>query len=78
MTTHAPDIVTYRYAYRSGTVSLCARCAEDPRVLAALPSLGPVEHGSHRGTCQGARPRCDDARGWDDYRRREGYSGCHH
>ena len=23
-------------------------------------------------------PRCDDARGWDDYRRREGYSGCHH
>jgi len=23
-------------------------------------------------------PHCNDAAGWDDYRRRLGYSGCHH
>ena len=44
-----PTIVTYKYAYVTGTVDLCAAHAENPPE--ALPALGPVSHGEHRGWC---------------------------
>jgi hypothetical protein len=48
------DVVTYQLAYLSHVqVDLCDECAE--RGDHGLGSLGPVQHGAHRGECEGKR-----------------------
>lgn len=49
-------VITYQHAYVGGTSTLCERCESDPAVLAALPSLGPVEHGQREGQCDACEP----------------------
>lgn len=56
--TSTTQVVTYQHAYITGRTSLCDTCHDDPGVLAALPSLGPVSHGYHYGHCDG----CDIVR----------------
>lgn len=41
-------VTTYRLARIDRSITLCVRCEEAYR-----RSLGPVEHGPHRGWCQG-------------------------
>lgn len=57
-------VVTYQLAYPTGsdtTVDLCDACVE--RGDHEAGALGPVSHGSHRGTCEGRRhPRVESPR----------------
>ncbi len=52
------NVITYQLAHETTTVDLCDACAD--RDDHDCGSLGPVEHGLHRGSCQGkhhsARP----------------------
>lgn len=43
------NVVTYRFAYRNGSVDLC--CLHAKEKYADAP-LGRVERGAHRGNCQ--------------------------
>lgn len=42
-----PKVITYRLAYHDSRVDLCERHAARYRY-----PLGPVEHGSRRGSCE--------------------------
>lgn len=46
------DCVTYRLAYVSEDVTLCADCAEAPEY-----PLGYVQHGSRPARCEGCEDR---------------------
>ena len=48
-TNELQNVVTYREAYRPASLNLCQYHREHPETLAI--TLGPVEHGLHRGLC---------------------------
>lgn len=43
----AKRVITYQYAYVTGSVELCDACASAWRG----PALGPVSHGLHSAAC---------------------------
>lgn len=44
------SVVTYSFAYMPGECDLCDKHAELP--YPGTPTLGPVQHGAHSGTCE--------------------------
>ena len=45
------QVITYQYAYISGTITLCDKCEARELQKRSEGGLGPVSHGRHAGEC---------------------------